>query len=69
MVAYSGAYSIDGNKVNHKIEIAWNQAWNGTTQQRFIELKDNRLTIKTGAFVIPFLGKEIVATLVWERIK
>ena len=38
-------------------------------RRSFIELKDNRLTIKTGAFVSPFLGKEIVATLVWERIK
>jgi hypothetical protein len=27
MIAYLGAYSLDGNKVTHKIEVSWNQAW------------------------------------------
>ncbi len=69
MVAYSGTYSIEGNKVTHKIEVSWNQAWNGTNQVRFIEVKDNQLTIKTPPFVSPSIGKKIVSTLVWERIK
>src|SRR5580658_217170 len=30
MIAYSGSYSIEGNKVTHKIEVSWNQAWTGT---------------------------------------
>ena len=46
MIAYTGSYSIEGNKVTHKIEISWNQAWTGTNQQRFIEVKDNQLTIR-----------------------
>ena len=46
MIAYSGAYSIEGNKVRHKIEYSWNQAWTGTNQQRFVDVKDNQLTIK-----------------------
>ena len=45
IIAYSGAYSIDGNKVIYKIEYSWNQAWTGTNQQRFVEVKDNQLTI------------------------
>jgi len=69
MVAYSGTYSIDGNKVIHKVEVSWNQAWNGTDQQRFIEVKDNRLTIKTPPIVSPISGKKSVNTLVWERMK
>jgi hypothetical protein len=68
MVAYSGTYSIDGNKVPHKIEVAWNQAWNGTNQQRFIEIRDNQLTIKTPP-IVNLRGNESVNTLVWERIK
>jgi hypothetical protein len=27
MIAYSGSYSIEGNKVAYKIEVSWNQAW------------------------------------------
>ena len=69
MVAYSGAYTVDGNKVTHKIEVSWNQAWSGTDQQRFIEIKDDQLTIKTLPIVSPISGEESVNTLVWERIE
>jgi hypothetical protein len=69
MIAYSGTYSIDGNKVTHKVEVSWNQAWNGTDQQRLIEVKDNRLTIKSPTMVSPISGKESINTLVWERMK
>ena len=69
IIAYSGSYSIEGNKVTHKIEFSWNQAWTGTNQQRFVEVKDNQLTIKTPPIISPVSGKESVHTLVWERVK
>ena len=69
MIAYSGSYSIEGNKVTHKIEVSWNQAWTGTNQQRFVEVKDNQLTIKTPPIISPVSGKESVHTLMWERVK
>ena len=69
MIAYSGAYSLEGNKVTHKIEVSWNQAWTGTNQQRFFEVKDETLTIKTPPIPSPISGKESVHTLVWERVK
>ena len=67
MIAYSGSYSIDGNKVSHKVEFSWNQAWTGTTQQRFFEIKDDHLTITTPPIALS--GKQTVNTLVWARIK
>ena len=69
MIAYSGAYSLEGNKVTHKIEVSWNQAWTGTNQQRFVEVKDDQLIIKTPPIISPISGKESVSTLVWERVK
>ena len=69
MVAYAGTYTVDGNRVTHKIEVSWNQAWNGTNQVRSFDISDEHLTIKTQAFVSPFLNKQIVATLVFERVK
>ena len=69
MVAYAGTYSVEGNKVIHKIEVSSNQAWNGTSQQRLFETKDNRLFLKTPPFMSAFLGKEIISELVWERTK
>ncbi len=69
MVAYAGRYTLEGDKVTHHVEISWNHAWNDTSQQRFVGVKDDHLTIKTPPFVSPFLNKQIVATLVWERAK
>jgi hypothetical protein len=69
MIAYSGAYSLEGNKVTQRIEVSWNQAWTGTNQQRFFEIKDDMLTIKTPQIISPITGKESVSTLVWERVK
>jgi Lipocalin-like domain len=69
MIAYSGAYSLEGNKVTHKIEVSWNQAWTGTNQPRFFEVKDDMLTIKTPQIISPITGKESVSALVWERVK
>ena len=40
-----------GNKITHKIEVSWNEAWSGAYQQRFVEIKDNQLTIKTQSSV------------------
>jgi hypothetical protein len=69
MIAYSGAYSIEGNKVIHKIELSWNQTWTGTSQQRFVDVKDDQLVIKTPPIISPVSGKESIHTLVWERVK
>jgi Lipocalin-like domain len=69
MVSYAGTYSLEGDKLTNKIEVAWNQAWNGTSQVRFVQIKDDRLTVKTQAFVSPFLNKQIVSTLVFDRVK
>ena len=69
MVAYAGTYSVEGDKLTNKIEVSWNQAWNGTSQVRFFELKDDRLNVRTQAFISPFFNKQIVSTLVFERVK
>jgi hypothetical protein len=46
MVAYAGAYSVEGEKVTHQVDISWNQAWNGTDLIRFTSWKEipSRLT-------------------------
>jgi hypothetical protein len=68
MVAYAGTYRINGDKIIHHIEASWNEAWNGTDQERFAEVRDNRLTIYSPPFVSPTLGRRIDSKLVWERI-
>jgi hypothetical protein len=67
MVAYAGKYRIEGDKIIQSPEISWNQAFTGTQLTRIFEVQGDRLEYKTPPFVSPFIGKEIVATLVWER--
>jgi hypothetical protein len=61
--------ALTATRVTHEVEVSWNQAWNGTDQQRLIEIKDNRLTIKSPTMVSPISGKQSINTLVWERMK
>ena len=69
MVAYAGTYKVEGNKVIQHPEVSWNQSFTGTEQTRMFEIKGDRLQWVTTPFVSPFLGKQMVATLVWERAK
>ena len=48
-------------------EISWNEAWNGTTQERVIEVDGDRLETKSMPAVSPVTGAKTVFSLVWER--
>jgi hypothetical protein len=70
MVAYAGSYRLEGDKVLVKVDVSWNKVWDGQDRPpTTVEVKADRLTYKTAPFVSPFLGKQMVATLVWDRIK
>jgi len=68
MVAYSGRYTVEADRVIHHIEIAWNQKWAGTDIVRFYTLEGNRLTLKTAPAPNASDGQMSVSTLVWERV-
>jgi hypothetical protein len=53
MVAYTGAYRIEGDKWITKVEVAWNPAWVGTEQVRPFKITGNRLVITTPWRVMP----------------
>jgi len=36
MIAYSGRYRVEGDKVITKVEVAWNEAWVGGEQVRYL---------------------------------
>ena len=47
MMAYTGPYRIDGNRFIATIDACWNEAWNGTEQERFFELDGDTLEVST----------------------
>jgi hypothetical protein len=71
MVAYTGRYQIEGNRLTTKVDVAWNEAWKGTNQLRFFRLQGDKLFIETApapSANYPELG-QIRGILEWERSK
>ena len=69
LVAYAGTYTVEGDKVIHRVDISWNEAWTGTDQVRFVKIDGNTLTITTAGQKNPQDGRESRAVLVWEKVK
>jgi Lipocalin-like domain len=68
LVAYTGKFTIDGDKFTTKVDISWSELFTGTDQVRFVKLEGDKLSIRTAeqaSAVYP--GKRVVGTLAWER--
>jgi hypothetical protein len=67
MIAFGGRYEVDGNRLIYHPEISWNEAWNGTTQERVIAVDGDRLETNSVPTISPVTGAKMVFCLVWER--
>jgi len=68
MIAYTGRYRVEGGKVITKVEAAWNEAWVGGEQVRFIRFDGDRLFIESPPMPHPNLaGKVVRVIVIWER--
>ncbi len=71
MFAYSGPFTIEGNRLTTRVEVSWNESWTGTDQVRFFRFEGNdRLVIETAPAPGPNLGLRMArSVLVWERAR
>jgi len=70
MIAYTGRYRIEDGKVITKVEAAWNEAWVGGEQTRFVRFEGDRLFIESPSMPHPNRNNEVVRVIViWEREK
>jgi hypothetical protein len=70
MIAYSGRYRVEGDKVITKVEIAWNESWVGGEQVRFVRFEGDKLYIESPPMPHPNVGGRVVRVIVtWEREK
>lgn len=68
MVAYSGKYRVDGNRITTKVDVAWDQGQVGTEQVRYFRIEADSLIVETAPFVSPKFGGRVVrAFLTWVR--
>jgi len=68
MLAYTGRYRVEGHDFITKVEVSWNEEWNGTEQRRHFRVEGNELFIESApAPSILFPGKTDFRRIVWER--
>ena len=53
LIAYSGTYSVEGDKWTINVDVAWNPEWVGTKQVRDFKLDGERLMVLTPWRVMP----------------
>ena len=68
MVAYTGRYEIDGDKVVHHVDASWNEAWTGIDLTRSFRLEGRTLTLTTTPGPSPVDGRMRVSVLIWEKV-
>jgi hypothetical protein len=69
MIAFAGRYEVSGNRLIYRPEVSWNEAWNGTEQEREIEVTEDRLETNSVPAVSPLTGARTIFSLVWERAR
>ena len=71
MIAYSGRYRVEENKVITAVEVAWNEAWVGGEQVRFLRFEgDDILNIESPPMPHPNVDNKIVRVIgTWARDK
>lgn len=70
MLAYSGRYRIEGQDFITRVDVSWNEEWNGSEQRRHFRIDGDRLFIESvPASSIVFPGKMDFRRIVWKREK
>jgi hypothetical protein len=69
MVAAAGEYKTDGDKLSGRIEVASNPALNGVEFSGSFDLKGDRLQYKQAPIMSGIIGKQVILTRVFERVK
>jgi hypothetical protein len=68
MVAYTGRYTVEDDRVTVRPDVSWNEAFTGTVQVRYYVVAGDTLSMRTAeqpSVLLP--GRRVVATLVYER--
>ena len=68
MVAYTGRWSIDGERFVTKVDGAWDRSWVGTDQVRYLSFDGQTMSIRTAPIEHPaFPGQKAIGYLEWEK--
>jgi hypothetical protein len=68
MMAYTGHFSVERDRVVTEVDAAWNPTWEGTRQVRIAEVTSDRLTLTSEVQEHPLHpGRKLRGIIVWAR--
>jgi hypothetical protein len=68
MIAYTGRWSIDAEKLSTKVDGAWDPSWVGTEQVRYYCFDGHTLSLRTALLEHPaFPGRKAIGYVEWQR--
>lgn len=56
VMAYTGRYRVAGDKFIVNVDTSWNEAWNGSVQERFYKLDGDTLDVMTAWMPNPLVS-------------
>jgi hypothetical protein len=65
--AYTGKYTVEGDKWTTKVDVSWNEVYNSQDQVRYFRLEGNLLSVRTPEQRDVWPGKVVVFNLTFER--
>ena len=66
IIAYTGKYWVEGDKLYFDVDASWNESWNGTRQVRSFVISGDSLAIMAD-IVNPMTGKPAIHRITFER--
>jgi hypothetical protein len=67
-IAYGGSYSVEGDAVNHHVEMSQFPNWVGTVQRRRWALDSTRAVLTITSPPVTLAGATRIQRLTWERV-
>jgi hypothetical protein len=67
LIAYTGKYWIEGDKLHFDIDVSWNESWTGSHQVRTFALNGKSLTVSAD-IINPMTGKPARHRLTFEKV-
>jgi hypothetical protein len=68
MAAYSGRWSLKGDKLTTEVDGAWDPSWVGTQQVRYCTYDGQMMSARTMPIEHPaFPGQKVIGYLDWQR--
>lgn len=69
MIAWAGTYSLYEKTIKIRVDVSWNESWNGTELMRFVNFEGAKMIIKTEPAIGALDGKLRTSVFVWEKVQ